>query len=102
MNLFLIKLIVKINKIGNFPFSGLTNLFSGMSPMHLLRETTSNSRWLEDNLNDFSLTSLLGHLDEINASRDIVVSSIWLFYLEYASYCNLSLFLGPLKLIGDQ
>ncbi|XP_036319013.1 protein cramped [Rhagoletis pomonella] len=48
------------------------NSFNGMTPTHLLRESTSNSRWLEDNLNDFSLTSLLGHLDEINTSRDIL------------------------------
>lgn len=45
-----------------------------MSPMHLLRDSTSNARWLEDNINDFSLTSLLGHLDEIDATRDILVS----------------------------
>lgn len=42
--------------------------------MHLLRDSTSNARWLEDNINDFSLTSLLGHLDEIDATRDILVS----------------------------
>lgn len=47
--------------------------------MQLLRESTSNSRWLEENLNDFSLTSLLGHLDEINASRDILVSTLRFF-----------------------
>jgi len=41
--------------------------------MHLLRDSTSNARWLEDNINDFSLTSLLGHLDEIDATRDILV-----------------------------
>ncbi|XP_053950773.1 protein cramped [Anastrepha ludens] len=46
--------------------------FNCMTPTHLLQETTSNSRWLEENLNDFSLTSLLGHLDEINATRDIL------------------------------
>ncbi|XP_004535293.1 protein cramped [Ceratitis capitata] len=49
-----------------------TSSFNGMTPTHLLRESTSNSRWLEENINDFSLTSLLGHLDEINASRDIL------------------------------
>nr|XP_016942368.1 protein cramped [Drosophila suzukii]XP_016942369.1 protein cramped [Drosophila suzukii] len=49
------------------------NFFHGsVSPMHLLRESTSNARWLEDNINDFSLTSLLGHLDEIDATRDIL------------------------------
>jgi len=51
------------------------SFFQGsMSPMHLLRDSTSNARWLEDNINDFSLTSLLGHLDEIDATRDILVS----------------------------
>ncbi|XP_017143828.1 protein cramped [Drosophila miranda] len=49
------------------------NFFRGsMSPMHLLRDSTSNARWLEENINDFSLTSLLGHLDEIDATRDII------------------------------
>ncbi|KAH8361045.1 hypothetical protein KR200_002519 [Drosophila serrata] len=49
------------------------NFFRGsVSPMHLLRDSTSNARWLEDNINDFSLTSLLGHLDEIDATRDIL------------------------------
>ncbi|KAI8036055.1 protein cramped [Drosophila gunungcola] len=49
------------------------NFFHGsVSPMHLLRDSTSNARWLEDNINDFSLTSLLGHLDEIDATRDIL------------------------------
>ncbi|XP_028898272.2 protein cramped [Zeugodacus cucurbitae] len=49
-----------------------TSSLNGMTPTHLLRESTSNSRWLEENINDFSLTSLLGHLDEINATRDIL------------------------------
>ncbi|XP_037938635.1 protein cramped [Teleopsis dalmanni] len=50
-----------------------TNIFNeSFSPSHLLRESTSNSRWLEENLNDYSLTSLLGHLDEINSNRDIL------------------------------
>ncbi|SPP86916.1 protein cramped [Drosophila guanche] len=49
------------------------NFFRGsVSPMHLLRDSTSNARWLEDNINDFSLTSLLGHLDGIDATRDII------------------------------
>ncbi|XP_068154605.1 protein cramped [Drosophila tropicalis] len=49
------------------------HFFNGsVSPMHLLRDSTSNARWLEDNINDFSLTSLLGHLDEIDATRDIL------------------------------
>ncbi|XP_022230474.2 protein cramped [Drosophila obscura] len=49
------------------------NFFRGsVSPMHLLRDSTSNARWLEENINDFSLTSLLGHLDEIDATRDII------------------------------
>ncbi|XP_017009278.2 protein cramped [Drosophila takahashii] len=49
------------------------NFFHGsVSPMHLLRDSTSNARWLEENINDFSLTSLLGHLDEIDATRDIL------------------------------
>lgn len=49
------------------------NFFNGsVSPMHLLRDSTSNSRWLEDNINDFSLTSLLGHLDDFDATRDIL------------------------------
>ncbi|XP_043659488.1 protein cramped [Drosophila teissieri] len=49
------------------------NFFHGsVSPMHLLRDSTSNARWLEDNINDFSLTSLLGHLDGIDATRDIL------------------------------
>lgn len=53
-----------------------SSIFKGippMSPMHLLRDSSSNSRWLEENLNDFSLNSLLGHLDEINGNRDITV-----------------------------
>ncbi|XP_073834090.1 cramped chromatin regulator [Musca autumnalis] len=49
-----------------------TSFLNGLSPMHLIRDSTSNSRWLEENINDFSLTSLLGHLDDINASRDIL------------------------------
>lgn len=55
-----------------------SSIFKGippMSPMQLLRDTTSNSRWLEENLNDFSLNSLLGHLDEINGNRDITDQS---------------------------
>ncbi|XP_061392646.1 protein cramped [Musca vetustissima] len=48
------------------------SFLNGLSPMHLIRDSTSNSRWLEENINDFSLTSLLGHLDDINASRDIL------------------------------
>ncbi|XP_034098264.1 protein cramped [Drosophila albomicans] len=49
------------------------NFFTGsVSPMHLLRDSTSNARWLEDNINDFSLTSLLGHLDDFDATRDIL------------------------------
>ncbi|XP_030568090.1 protein cramped [Drosophila novamexicana] len=49
------------------------NFFNGsVSPMHLLRDSTSNSRWLEENINDFSLTSLLGHLDDFDATRDIL------------------------------
>lgn len=40
----------------------------------MISEESSNSRWLEENVNDFSLNSLLGHLDEINASRDILVT----------------------------
>lgn len=55
-------------------FSTDASFLNGLSPMHLLRETSSNSKWLDDNINDFSLTSLLGHLDEINASRDMLVS----------------------------
>jgi len=56
-------------------FAAAQSFFQGsMSPMHLLRDSTSNARWLEDNINDFSLTSLLGHLDEIDATRDILVS----------------------------
>lgn len=71
--------LVKINKfiVSNPLFCiSLTaqNFFHGsVSPMHLLRDSTSNARWLEDNINDFSLTSLLGHLDEIDATRDILV-----------------------------
>ncbi|KAH8300854.1 hypothetical protein KR044_000253, partial [Drosophila immigrans] len=49
------------------------NFFTGsVSPMHLLRDSTSNARWLEENINDFSLTSLLGHLDDFDATRDIL------------------------------
>uniref|UniRef100_A0A034V7L3 Protein cramped n=1 Tax=Bactrocera dorsalis TaxID=27457 RepID=A0A034V7L3_BACDO len=55
-----------------FDESTSTSSLNGMTPTHLLRESTSNSRWLEENINDFSLTSLLGHLDEINATRDIL------------------------------
>lgn len=47
--------------------------------MHLLRDSTSNARWLEENINDFSLTSLLGHLDDFDATRDILVSKTWKF-----------------------
>ncbi|KAH8280683.1 hypothetical protein KR018_002589, partial [Drosophila ironensis] len=54
------------------PFAGQSFFHGSVSPMHLLRDSTSNARWLEDNINDFSLTSLLGHLDEIDASRDIL------------------------------
>ncbi|XP_055912577.1 protein cramped isoform X2 [Eupeodes corollae] len=55
-----------------------SSIFKGippLSPMQLLRDSTSNSRWLEENLNDFSLNSLLGHLDEINGNRDITDQS---------------------------
>lgn len=52
--------------------------------MHLLRDSTSNARWLEENINDFSLTSLLGHLDDFDATRDILVSD-----LEIPEKCNL-------------
>lgn len=53
------------------------SFFNGsVSPMHLLRDSTSNARWLEENINDFSLTSLLGHLDDFDATRDILVSSV--------------------------
>ncbi|EDV99691.1 protein cramped [Drosophila grimshawi] len=53
--------------------STMHSLFNGnVSPNHLLRDSTSNSRWLDDNINDFSLTSLLGHLDDIDATRDIL------------------------------
>ncbi|XP_058977693.1 protein cramped [Musca domestica] len=48
------------------------SFLNSLSPLHLVRDSTSNSRWLEENINDFSLTSLLGHLDDINASRDIL------------------------------
>ncbi|KAH8397976.1 hypothetical protein KR222_007743, partial [Zaprionus bogoriensis] len=49
------------------------SFFNGsVSPMHLLRDSTSNARWLEENINDFSLTSLLGHLDDFDATRDIL------------------------------
>lgn len=41
-----------------------------MSPMRLIRDSPSDPKWLEDNLNDFSLSSFLGHLDEMN--RDVV------------------------------
>uniref|UniRef100_A0A1I8PF94 Myb-like domain-containing protein n=1 Tax=Stomoxys calcitrans TaxID=35570 RepID=A0A1I8PF94_STOCA len=49
-----------------------TSFLNSLTPMHLIRDSTSNSRWLEENINDFSLTSLLGHLDDINAGRDIL------------------------------
>ncbi|XP_067640348.1 protein cramped [Eurosta solidaginis] len=62
-----------------------TSSFNGMTPTHLLRDSSSNSRWLEENLNDFSLTSLLGHLDEINASRDILDPSSNLSVLSESS-----------------
>ncbi|XP_075159303.1 cramped chromatin regulator [Haematobia irritans] len=55
-----------------FDESSNTSFLNGLTPMHLIRDSTSNSRWLEDNINDFSLTSLLGHLDDINAGRDIL------------------------------
>ncbi|KAI8127878.1 Protein cramped [Lucilia cuprina] len=55
-----------------FDESSNNSFLNGLTPMHLLRETSSNSKWLEDNINDFSLTSLLGHLDEINSSRDML------------------------------
>ncbi|XP_065364786.1 protein cramped isoform X2 [Calliphora vicina] len=55
-----------------FDESSNTSFLNSLTPMHLLRETSSNSKWLEDNINDFSLTSLLGHLDEINSSRDML------------------------------
>lgn len=69
----------KIIKLNNICLSTDTSSLNGMTPTHLLRESTSNSRWLEENINDFSLTSLLGHLDEINATRDILVSAKPLF-----------------------
>lgn len=60
------------------------DIFQGsVSPMHLLRDSTSNARWLEDNINDFSLTSLLGHLEEIDATRDILVRIMDLFFKFY-------------------
>ncbi|XP_055843179.1 protein cramped isoform X2 [Episyrphus balteatus] len=65
-----------------------SSIFKGispMSPMQLLRDSTSNSRWLEENLNDFSLNSLLGHLDEINGNRDITDQSSNLSVLSESS-----------------
>ncbi|KAH8238571.1 hypothetical protein KR032_010574, partial [Drosophila birchii] len=62
-----------IENLTNLILDPAQNFFHGsVSPMHLLRDSTSNARWLEDNINDFSLTSLLGHLDEIDATRDIL------------------------------
>lgn len=64
--------------IGFDECSTSSSIFKGispMSPMQLLRDSSSNSRWLEENLNDFSLNSLLGHLDEINGNRDITDQS---------------------------
>lgn len=58
------------------PIGTALSFFNGsVSPMHLLRDSTSNARWLEENINDFSLTSLLGHLDDFDATRDILVSA---------------------------
>lgn len=34
-----------------------------MSPMGILQDAPSDPRWYEENMNDFSLSSFLGHLD---------------------------------------
>ncbi|KAJ6637259.1 Protein cramped [Pseudolycoriella hygida] len=34
-----------------------------MSPMTILRQSPTDPKWFEDNVNDFSLSSFLGHLD---------------------------------------
>lgn len=47
-----------------------------MSPMRLIRETSTDSKWLEENFSDFSLSSFLGHLDEINRDGSADSSNI--------------------------
>lgn len=34
-----------------------------MSPMTILRQSPTDPKWFEDNVNDFSLSSFLGQLD---------------------------------------
>lgn len=80
------------------------NFFNGsVSPMHLLRDSTSNSRWLEENINDFSLTSLLGHLDDFDATRDILVSAMFRWLIKAILKRNNRLNAGPfIEHVGDQ
>lgn len=40
-----------------------------MSPMTILRQSPTDPRWFEENVNDFSLSSFLGHLDAAVASE---------------------------------
>lgn len=34
-----------------------------MSPMTMLRQSPTDPKWFDDNVNDFSLSSFLGHLE---------------------------------------
>lgn len=55
-----------------------------MSPMGIIRESPTDPKWYEDNINDFSLSSFLGQLESTCETpeknrhpRD--VSSVFLF-----------------------
>lgn len=56
-----------------------------MSPMGILQDPPTDPRWYEENLNDFSLSSFLGHLDascELNGKSNRpsgCVVSIWIY-----------------------
>lgn len=39
------------------------------SPMTILRQSPTDPKWFEDNVNDFSLSSFLGHLDACEGEK---------------------------------
>lgn len=89
-----------------FPFYKFTVYTDGVesqpsiSPMRILRESPvpADSKWFEDNINDFSLSSFLGHLeancDQSNSRRSrsprcvsILIAYMRKKYLKIILYC---------------
>lgn len=40
-----------------------------MSPMTILRQSPTDPKWFEENVNEFSLSSFLGHLDACEGEK---------------------------------